>query len=888
MNNTKRYIDKKTFFKRTALSIAVALISVGSHIPVAYSDSVLDYDNVLYFYGGTPLSSYDTVNITVSGSGTVQPLAGFGAYLQTNGANTYLLNNVTISTTGSAADAIRGNSEAIYFRAKNLTITTTGSSADGINVASDFNNNYDSLVYVTESANISVKDGVAVRANNFQNAGANSIIILAGSNVIKVTGTGSASNTSDSKGYAVYAGNRNTDTNGIGIMDILKGKNNNTLGNSYVFIGKNSEISTATSAGHAVYANKGGLIQLGDGVDISTTGANAYAIYASTEQQGTYTDNVRPGSVYLEGGAKLRAANSANVIQAKGVGSIISSQSLAVPVIADDYNRLDRLNIDRTALSDTEGVFDIEGNIDATSGGTVALNMSDTSRFLGSSSVDAASTVNLNIMGSDSLWTMTKDSTLTNLTLDSATLLFQAPGSGDPLTPKTLTVYGNYVGNGGLLVLNTVLGDDNSLTDKLIVQGDTSGTTRVAINNAGGSGDKTITGIEVIHVDGLSDGEFVQSGRIVAGSYDYALQRGEGTQSANWYLLNAAAPIVEPEPTPDPAAEVPIVNPEQPTMRPESGAYIANLAAANSMFNTRLHDRLGDTQYIDRLTGEEKVTSMWLRNIGGHTRFKDSSGQSSTQSNRYVLQLGGDIAQWSTNGLDRWHLGLMAGYGNSQSNTRSNVTRYHSRGQVTGYSVGLYGTWYANEADKTGTYVDTWFLYNWFNNKVYGQQLATEKYDSDGITASIEGGYSYLMGERSDGRSTYWIQPKAQLTWMDVQADTHTEANGTRVKGKNDGNLQTRLGVKAFIKGHNAIDDGKNREFQPFVEANWIYNSQSYGVAMNGVYNYQAGTRNIGELKAGVEGQLGNNLHIWGNVAQQIGDKGYSDTQGMLGIKYAF
>nr|WP_223878896.1 autotransporter outer membrane beta-barrel domain-containing protein [Kluyvera genomosp. 2] len=570
------------------------------------------------------------------------------------------------------------------------------------------------------------------------------------------------------------------------------------------------------------------------------------------------------------------------------MGSIISSQSLAVPVIADDYNRLDRLNIDRTALSDTEGVFDIEGNIDATSGGTVALNMSDTSRFLGSSSVDAASTVNLNIMGSDSLWTMTKDSTLTNLTLDSATLLFQAPGSGDPLTPKTLTVYGNYVGNGGLLVLNTVLGDDNSLTDKLIVQGDTSGTTRVAINNAGGSGDKTITGIEVIHVDGLSDGEFVQSGRIVAGSYDYALQRGERTQSANWYLLNAAAPIVEPEPTPDPAAEVPIVNPEQPTMRPESGAYIANLAAANSMFNTRLHDRLGDTQYIDRLTGEEKVTSMWLRNIGGHTRFKDSSGQSSTQSNRYVLQLGGDIAQWSTNGLDRWHLGLMAGYGNSQSNTRSNVTRYHSRGQVTGYSVGLYGTWYANEADKTGTYVDTWFLYNWFNNKVYGQQLATEKYDSDGITASIEGGYSYLMGERSDGRSTYWIQPKAQLTWMDVQADTHTEANGTRVKGKNDGNLQTRLGVKAFIKGHNAIDDGKNREFQPFVEANWIYNSQSYGVAMNGVYNYQAGTRNIGELKAGVEGQLGNNLHIWGNVAQQIGDKGYSDTQGMLGIKYAF
>ena len=108
------------------------------------------------------------------------------------------------------------------------------------------------------------------------------------------------------------------------------------------------------------------------------------------------------------------------------------------------------------------------------------------------------------------------------------------------------------------------------------------------------------------------------------------------------------------------------------------------------------------------------------------------------------------------------------------------------------------------------------------------------------------------------------------------------------MKGKGDGNLQTRLGLKAFIKGYSAIDEGKEREFQPFVESNWIYNTQSYGVVMNGVTNYQAGTRNIGELKAGVEGQIGKNLHLWGNVAQQIGDKGYSDTQAMLGVKYAF
>ena len=58
---------------------------------------------------------------------------------------------------------------------------------------------------------------------------------------------------------------------------------------------------------------------------------------------------------------------------------------------------------------------------------------------------------------------------------------------------------------------------------------------------------------------------------------------------------------------------------------------------------------------------------------------------------------------------------------------------------------------------------------------------------------------------------------------MDVQADDHRERNGTRVKDETQGNLMTRLGVKAYISGHNAIDDGKSRTFQPFIEANWIH-----------------------------------------------------------------
>ncbi len=54
---------------------------------------------------------------------------------------------------------------------------------------------------------------------------------------------------------------------------------------------------------------------------------------------------------------------------------------------------------------------------------------------------------------------------------------------------------------------------------------------------------------------------------------------------------------------------------------------------------------------------------------------------------------------------------------------------------------------------------------------------------------------------------------------MDGRAgDDNREANGT-AKDDTAGN-STRMGVKAYINGHNAIDNDKSREFQP-PEANW-------------------------------------------------------------------
>ncbi|CNH66547.1 autotransporter protein [Yersinia frederiksenii] len=448
-----------------------------------------------------------------------------------------------------------------------------------------------------------------------------------------------------------------------------------------------------------------------------------------------------------------------------------------------------------------------------------------------------------------------------------------------------LTINGDLHSNGGEIIFNTVLGDDNSATDKLVVNGNTSGTTWVSVLNAGGSGAATLNGIELVRVNGSSDGVFVNYGRIVAGAFDYSLVRGLDANVSNWYLISTIYSDPEPEPepigvrTPDPSVMI---------ERPEASSYSANLAAANNMFVTRLHDRLGETQYIDALTGEQKVTSMWLRSEGGHNRSRDAQDQLGTQSNRYVVQLGGDIAQWSHNDLDRLHLGVMAGYGNSKSKTESRISGYSARAAIDGYSLGMYGTWYANEVDKSGLYVDSWAQYSWFNNSVDGQYLNTEEYKSKGVTASIESGYTFKVGENPAKNATYFIQPKAQVTWMGVKADDHQEANGTRVSGVGEGNIQTRLGVKAFMNGFHESDKGKDRVFQPFIEANWLHNTKDFGTQMDGITVKQAGARNIGELKTGVEGQINKQLNVWGNVSQQIGGKGYSDTAVMLGVKYNF
>ncbi len=140
-----------------------------------------------------------------------------------------------------------------------------------------------------------------------------------------------------------------------------------------------------------------------------------------------------------------------------------------------------------------------------------SISSSDGSTLRGAAITDAGSTSNVTLQGG-SLWTMTGNSNVTNLTNASSVIQFTPP-TADPTqlsSYKTLTAV-NYVGQGGTIGLNTFLGADDSPSDRLVINGGTaSGNSSLRITNTTGAGELT-TGNGILVVDAV-DGATTAAG----------------------------------------------------------------------------------------------------------------------------------------------------------------------------------------------------------------------------------------------------------------------------------------------------------------------------------------------------------------------------------------
>ncbi|RYD44061.1 MAG: autotransporter outer membrane beta-barrel domain-containing protein, partial [Sphingomonadales bacterium] len=180
------------------------------------------------------------------------------------------------------------------------------------------------------------------------------------------------------------------------------------------------------------------------------------------------------------------------------------------------------------------------------------LTLGDAATGTGRFELDASSTIfGGGVQGGIAAFTAGQRAMLVNAGRIDLTNGGNAPGD-------SFTVRGDYVGANGLLLIDTVLGNDASLSDKLVIDaGAASGTTGITVLNAGGTGGVTaqngILVVEAINGGTTASGAFALNRRVAVGAYEYFLFRGGTTTGTgeNWYLRSTLPPPPTPAtPTP--------------------------------------------------------------------------------------------------------------------------------------------------------------------------------------------------------------------------------------------------------------------------------------------------------------------------------------------------
>ncbi|EAW1044625.1 autotransporter outer membrane beta-barrel domain-containing protein [Salmonella enterica] len=415
-----------------------------------------------------------------------------------------------------------------------------------------------------------------------------------------------------------------------------------------------------------------------------------------------------------------------------------------------------------------------------------------------------------------------------------------ASGSSSSTPGNTLYVDGDYTGNGGSLYLNTVLGDDDSATDKLVITGDASGTTDLYINGIG-NGAQTTNGIEVVDVGGTSTSDaFVLKNEVNASLYTYRLYWNESDN--DWYLASKAqsddddsgSDVTPPDddsdvtPSDDGDDGGNVTPPDDggdvaPQYRADIGAYMGNQWMARNLQMQTLYDREG-SQY------RNADGSVWARFKAGKAESEAVSGNIDMDSNYSQFQLGGDILAWG-NGQQSVTVGVMASYINADTDSTGNRgadgSQFTSSGNVDGYNLGVYATWFADAQTHSGAYVDSWYQYGFYNNSVESGDAGSESYDSTANAVSLETGYRYDIA-LSNG-NTVSLTPQAQVVWQNYSADSVKDNYGTRIDGQDSDSWTTRLGLRVDGK----LYKGSRTVIQPFAEANWLHTSDDVSVSFD-------------------------------------------------------
>ena len=690
-----------------------------------------------------------------------------------------------------------------------------------------------------------------------------------------------------------------------------------------------SSIQASGSEAHGAVALIGGRI-IGTDASVTANGANSMALYALGIPGAVSTADFTRSTLTNSSGPIIGVAGDANITltdsTATGasewlrVGTLSDFPLLAAspPPLGGPADFPDEVTGELPPLQSPP----ITAPTPPVSPGLANVTLSG-STVVGSAFTAAGSVSNLTL-SNNSLWRMTGDSNLTTLVNDPSLIDFSAPVGG---VFKTLTV--NTYSGDGAIGLHTFLGGDGSPSDKLVINGGTAtalatGNTALLIRSARdasgelGQGALT-TGNGILVVDTLNGGTtagdaFRLGNRVVAGPYEYTLQRSsvDGSNGDAWYLRSSAEPTpptppTPPQPpTPTPPSPTPPTPPEPvPNFRPETSLYGAIPALAlvysRGLIDT-LHERVAEERRMptDPLPKEHEQTygpslgwgRMIFRNgereAGHNGPFGDSPAYTYDMQ---AFQVGLDLYRGEDTDGSHDQAGLSLAIGNIDGGVKHYTGLGAGDNVLRAYTLGGYWTHFGPD----GGYVDGVLQLHRFDIEAKPDDLGKLDTQGWGYTASLEGGYPFLIDEGDEEHKfeNLYLEPQAQLIYSRIKLDDSDDI-AADVRFRDIDSLIGRLGVRLAKDWFRENDKGEtlrtNGWLRPSVWHEFKGQPKTEFSSANGFVPFEA---DIGgswwEANLGVDYQADKKVTFFVSAGYQKSFDGDSHSyEGMLGVKYDF
>lgn len=423
--------------------------------------------------------------------------------------------------------------------------------------------------------------------------------------------------------------------------------------------------------------------------------------------------------------------------------------------------------------------------------------------------------------------------------------------------------------NGGIFDMNAIIAGEDSIADHVTIKGKINGEGYVDVNyDSSVSTGGTLEYLGLVKVEGGDDGDSLRlKDSIQIGDLYYRLM---WSSKENEYYLQSS--VTDPGDKPWDTEDVENVN---------AGTRSALAFMQAQAFDLSLRGHLGETLYVDPVTGEQRKSSFWMVQRGDWTKFSNASGQMDADGNLYTTHLGTDLFKRETDGATfRW--GVLAGFADGDFDVSSNVDGKSSKGSFRGYSAGLYMT--AESKAESGPFLGLQLRWNRFDSEV-GQ----DDYDVNGLSLTAEASWDQLLskGITDGGRNYEWrLEPHVRAYWTNFgDPDDWTSSLGETYSSDFDNGLLVRVGARTKIQ----TTLGTGPAWQAYAEANWVYNNGDYSTTMSTKYGDVTSTQNgaeFAEFRLGLEAQFTTNVNVWLEGHHQTGSDDYESTGAMFGFKY--